>query len=197
MAETETIFTTEAEQTVDTEQTEATEDIEQAQTESAEIARLRAELARQKAATDKATKEAASYRKELRSKQSAEEAAAEDARLHQEEIEKELAELRKEKAVANTSKKVFTFVQDETTANSIAEALFGAVDIDLAMDMFNKAWAAREKALKLEYGKVPAPGVGAPDGPSITKAQLDGMGYKDRLDFATKHPEEYNKLMGR
>ena len=112
-------------------------------------------------------------------------------------MEKELAELRKERAVANASKKAFTLVQDESVANAIAEAGYGAEDFDLLMDLVGKAWTAREKALKIEYGKVPAPGIGASDGVTITKTQLDGMGYKERLDFATKHPDEYQKLMGR
>lgn len=188
------------EQTIETENTERetpeTSGNEQAN-ENAEIARLKAELAKQKAAIDKATKEAGDYKKQLRAKQSAEEAAAEEAKAHQEEIEKELAELRKEKAVANTSKRVFTFVQDEKVATEVANALYGAEDVDAAMDAIAKAWTAREKALKLEYGKVPPPGIGSSDGPTITKAQLDAMTLKDRSEFAMNHPDEYNKLMGR
>lgn len=164
---------------------------------NAEIARLRAEMARQKAALDKATKEAGDYKKQLRAKQTAEEAAAETEKEHREAIEKELAELRKEKAVANASKRVMGFVQDEAVATSIAEALYGAEDVDLAIDTINKAWTAREKALRVEYGKIPAPGVGSMDGPTITREQLDKLTLKDRAEFANKHPEEYNRLMGR
>lgn len=195
MADQETNVVTETtEQNTNTEQTvEKTSPAD----ENAEIARLKAELAKQKAAIDKATKEAGDYKKQLRAKQTAEEAAAEEAQAHQEAMEKELAELRKERAVANASKKAFTLVQDESVANAIAEAGYGAEDFDLLMDLVGKAWTAREKALKIEYGKVPAPGIGASDGVTITKTQLDGMGYKERLDFATKHPDEYQKLMGR
>lgn len=195
MADQETNVVTETtEQNTNTEQTvEKTAPAD----ENAEIARLKAELAKQKAAIDKATKEAGDYKKQLRAKQTAEEAAAEEAQAHQEAMEKELAELRKERAVANASKKAFTLVQDESVANAIAEAGYGAEDFDLLMDLVGKAWTAREKALKIEYGKVPAPGIGASDGVTITKTQLDGMGYKERLDFATKHPDEYQKLMGR
>lgn len=165
--------------------------------ENAEIARLKAELAKQKASLDKATKEAGDAKKALRAHQSAEEAAAEAEKERQEAIEKELQELRKERAVAVSSKKVFTFIQDENTANAIANALYGAEDIDAALDAFQKAWTAREKALKVEYGKLPAPGIGNSDGPTISRSQLDSMGYKDRIAFKQKHPEEYEKLMGR
>ena len=167
------------------------------QDENAEISRLKAELAKAKAATDKATKEAGDFRKQLRARQTAEEAQAEAEKERQEAIEKELNELRKERAVAVMSKKAFTFVQDENASTSIAEALYGAEDVDLALETIQKAWVAKEKALRLEFGKVPAPGIGNSDGPTISKAQLDAMGYKDRLEFANKHPDEYKKLMGR
>lgn len=175
-------------------ETETKDDISN---ESAETARLKADCAKLKAALDKATKEAGDAKKALRAKQSAEEAAAEAEKEEREAVQKELAELRKERAVANISKKVFTFVQDENNANSIAGALYGAEDYEFAIDAIAKAWAAKEKALKLEYGRVPAPGAGSQDGPTITRAQLDGMAYKDRLGFANKHPDEYRKLMGR
>ena len=89
MAELETGVVTETNEQTETDV--ETQDVADAgATESAEISRLRAELAKQKATIDKVTKEAGDYKKALRAKQSAEEAAAEDARLHQEEIEKEL-----------------------------------------------------------------------------------------------------------
>lgn len=170
---------------------------ETAQTDNAELASLKAELARQKAALDKATKEAGDYKKQLRAKQTAEEAAAEEAKTQQEALMKELETLRKERAVASTTAKVLPLVGDNTVAGQIAEYLYGADDVDSALAAIQKAWTAKEKALRLEFGKIPAPGVGGADGPTVTKAQLDAMTYVDRVKFANEHPEEYNKLMGR
>ena len=170
---------------------------ETAPQENAEIARLRAELEKQKAAFDKAAKEAGDYKKQLRAKQSAEEIAAEEKRAQDEARDKELAELRKRFAVAETSKRVMSFVGDEEVSNTIAEFLYGAEDVDGAIDAFNKAWIAREKKLRLEYGKIPAPGVGSSDGVTITREQLDSMRFPDRVKFANEHPDEYEKLMGR
>ena len=164
---------------------------------SAELARLRAEIARSKAALDKATKEAGDAKKALRAKQTAEEAAAETEKEQRETMMRELEELRKERAVAVTSKRVYTFVQNEDVANSIASALYGAEDVDAAIDAINKAWVAKEKALKLEYGKVPAPGTGSSDGPTITKEQLNAMSLRERTEYARSYPDDYNKLMGR
>ena len=166
-------------------------------TESAEIAKLRADLAKQKAALDKATKEAGDYKKQLRAKQSAEEVAQEEAKALQQSMQEELEQLRKEKAVAATTAKVMAFVGDDTVSAQVAEYLYGAEDVDAAVTAIQKAWTAKEKALRLEFGKIPAPGAGASDGPTITKEQLDGLGYKDRLEFATKYPDEYERLMGR
>lgn len=188
------------EEVVDTnaETTEVTgTETETQESENAELARLKSELAKQKAALDKATKEAAENKRLLRAKQSAEEAAAEEARENAEAQAKELAELRKRFAVAETSKKVMSFLGDEATANTVAEYLYGAEDVDGAVLAIQKAWTAKEKSLRLEYGKIPAPGVGSSEGSLVTKAQLDAMKYKERAEFAAKFPDEYEHLMGR
>lgn len=165
--------------------------------DSTEIAKLKAEIAKQKAALDKATKEAGDAKKALRAKQSAEEIAAEEKRIADEARDKELNELRKRFAVAESSKKLMAFIGDESASSSIAEYLYGAEDVDGAIDALNKAWIAKEKKLRMEFGRLPAPGAGGTDGGTITKAQLDSMSYKDRIKFANEHPDEYEKLMGR
>ena len=162
-----------------------------------ELAKLKAELAKQKAALDKATKEAAESKRALRAKQSAEEVAAEEAKALQQSMQEELEQLRKEKAVGIITTKVMTFVADETASAQIAEDLYGASDAEAALAAIQKAWIAKEKALRLEFGKIPAPGVGGADGPTITREQLDAMKFPDRVKFANEHPDEYNKLMGR
>ena len=158
--------------------------------ESAEITRL-------KAALDKATKEAGDYRKQLRDKQTAEEAAAAEAKERQEATERELNELRKTVSLEKISKRVIGFVGDEAAANTIAEAMYGADNSDTVISACEKAWTAKEKALRLEFGKIPKPGVGSGDGPMVTREQLNAMSYTQRNEFATQHPDEYNKLMGR
>ena len=158
--------------------------------ESAEIARL-------KAALDKATKEAGDYRKQLRDKQTAEEAAAAEAEERRAATEKELADLRKTVAVEKSSKKVLGFVGDEAVATTVAEYLYGAEDADAVIAALEKAWKAKENALKQEYGKIPKPGAGSGNGSTVTREQLDAMSYTQRAEFAKNNPDEYNKLMGR
>ena len=178
-------------------QTEA-ENVETEKTaESAELAKLRADLAKQKAALDKATKEAAESKRALRAKQTAEEAAAEEAKAQQDALMHELETLRKERSVASTTAKIIPLVTDSTVAGQVAEYLYGAEDVDSAIAAIQKAWAAKEKALRLEYGKIPAPGTGASEGPTYTREQVDAMKFEERVKFAREHRDEYNKLMGR
>lgn len=151
------------------------------------------EIARLKAALDKATHEAAEAKRSLRAKQTAEEQKAEEEREKQEAIENELKELRKQASVSNNAKRIISFVGDENVATTIAEALYGAEDIDAAIDELNRAWIAKEKRLKLEYGKIPAPGVGE-DAPKISKDDFRNMSYSERLDFKSKYPEAYRSL---
>ena len=128
---------------------------------STELAKLRAEIAKQKAALDKATKEAGDAKKALRAKQSAEEIAAEEKRIADEARDNELQELRKRFAVAESSKKIMSFVGDESVSNTVADFLYGAADVDGVIDALNKAWIAKEKKLRAEFGRLPAPGVGS------------------------------------
>lgn len=192
MAELDTNVSTETTAEVEVETTET-----ETNQESAEVARLKAEMAKQKAALDKAMKEAGDVRKQLRAKQSAEEVAQEEAKAQQEALMQELETLRREKAVAAITAKAVPFVGSNEAAAELAEYLYGAEDADAALTAIQKAWTAKEKALRLEYGKIPAPGVGGADGPTITREQLDAMKFPERAKFAKEHPEEYNKLFGR
>ncbi len=163
-------------------------------TESEEIKRLKAELARQKAATDKASKEAADFKKQARALQSEDERR----KAEQDEVnatrDARLAELEKQAATSTISKRLLSFVGDESVADQVAGFLYGAEDTDGAIDAISKAWAAKEKALRLEYSKIPAPAAG--DGaPTTTKEQIQSMTYMQRLEFARKFPETYKKLI--
>lgn len=132
---------------------------------AAEIARLKAELAKQKKAIDDATKEAAKYKRDLRAKQSAEEIAAEEKKALDEQTKQEIEDLRREVAKTKAVKAVMAKLgTDEDVSGKVAEYLYGAEDIDAALTEIQRAWSAKEKALKLEYGRVPPPGAGGANG---------------------------------
>ena len=162
----------------------------------AEIARLKAEMAKQKNALDNATKEAGNLRKELRSKMTQEQLDAETKKEAEEKAAKELDDLRKEVAKGKTVKSVMGKLGlDEDSAGSIAEALYGAEDVDNVLLLLQKAWQAKEKALRLEFGKVTAPGAGAdsnsPEAQAIRRASEIGKAKNAQNEQAQKAMSAY------
>ena len=128
---------------------------------TAELERLKADMAKQKKALDDATKEAGNLRKELRSRQTQEEIDAQAKREAEEKAAQELEELRKEVARAKSTKAVMSKLGvEEEAAGKIAECLFGCENIEAALLEIQKVWTAKEKALRLEFGKIPGPGAG-------------------------------------
>ena len=129
---------------------------------NAQIARLQAEMAKQKAALDKATKEAGDARKALKAKMTQEEIDAASKQEAEEKAAKELDELRREVAKGKTVKSVMGKLGiDEESAGNLADALYGAADIENALLGIQKAWQIREASLKKEYGRITGPGAGA------------------------------------
>ena len=128
----------------------------------AEIARLNAEMAKQKAAMDKATKEAGDARKALKAKMTAEEIAAKEKEEAEAAQQQRIIELEKQVAKTGTVKSVMGKLgMTEEAAGNLADHLFGAADIENALLEIQKAWQEKETALRKEYGKIPAPGAGA------------------------------------
>lgn len=168
MAETETLVETTGTVTdTGTENTNGAQETETTEQDNGneELQKVKADYAKLKAALDKATKEAGDYRKQLRAKQSAEEIAAEEKKAADEAAKKEIEELRREVARAKTVKTVMSKLgTDEEVSGKIAEYLYGAEDADAALTEMQRAWEKREKALRLEFGKIPAPGAGGANG---------------------------------
>lgn len=143
---------------------------------NAEIARLKAESAKQKAALDKATKEAGDARKALKAKMTQEEIDAASKQEAEEKVAKELEELRRKVAKGDAVKSVMgKLSMDEETAGNLADALYGAADIENVLLLIQKGWQAKEAALRKEFGKVTGPGAGSdsnsPEAQAIRRAQ--------------------------
>lgn len=152
---------------------------DQPDAKDAEIARLKAEMAKQKQALDAATSEAGKYRKELNSRKTKEEIEATEKAEAAEKQAKELEDLRKQVAKGNTVKMVMGKLGlDEESAGNLADHLYGASDIDNAILEFQKALKKKEADLRKEYGRVTAPGAGAdsnsPEAQAIKQAQEIG-----------------------
>jgi len=167
-----------------------------AENQAAEIARLNAEIAKQKAAIDKATKEAAEARRSLKAKMTAEEIAAKEKEEADEAQKQRIAELERQVAKTSTVKSVMGKLGlDEESAGSLADALYGAADIENVLLEIQRAWQAKETALRKEFGKVTAPGAGmdsnSPEAIAIKRAQDIGKNQNAMNEKAQKALSAY------
>lgn len=139
---------------------------------ASQLEQLKAEMAKQKAALDKAASEASSYKKalkekeaELKTKMTAEEIAAREKEEAEQKQAERLQELEREVAKAKSTKSVMANLSlDEKTSEKIAESMAGCENIDNALLLIKQAWDAKEKALRQEFGKIPPPGAGGAGG---------------------------------
>ena len=171
--------------------------VETSISESAEIARLKAELQQANNKNDKLAKENADQRKALNSFKSAEQIMADEKAEADRAKDARLAELEMKFAVAETAKKVMPIVADEKAADAIATAMYGAADPDSIIAAFSKILKDKERNLRAEYGKIPTPGKGSGEVQLPTDEQWGKMGYKARMSFATEHPEAYQEMIRR
>ena len=148
-----------------------------------------------KDALDKATSEAASYKKQLREKQSDEEAKAQKEAEERAELVARLEQLEHEKAVNGYVNSYLSMGYDEKTAKSSAEALAKG---DMATVFENQKIhnENREKAIRAELLKeTPRPEGGSPD-VGMTLDKFKKMSDKERYDFSVSNPEQYRTLYG-
>lgn len=162
----------------------------------AKIKQMEAEAAKNKAALDKATHEASESKKALQQKMTQEELDAEAKKEAEEKQAKELDELRKAVAKGETVKSIMgTLGFSEENAGVLADCMYGAADVKNALLLFQKAWKEREKALKLEYGKVTPPGAGAdsnsPEAQAIARAKELGKARSAQNEQAQKAINAY------
>jgi hypothetical protein len=143
-----------------------------------------------KSVFDKASSEAASYKKQLREKQSDEEAkAAKDAEERASLIAR-LEELEHEKAVNGYVNSYLAMGYDEKTAKSSAEALAKG---DMATVFANQKLYTekREKELRAELlDETPRPDGGEVD-KGMKKEDFAKLSLEEKQKFATENPEVY------
>lgn len=163
---------------------------------NAEIARLKAAMAKQKDALDKATHEAKESKQALKAKMTAEEIAANEKKEADERAAKELEDLRRQVAKGNTVKTVMGKLGlDEESAGNLADHMFGAADIENALLEIQKAWQAKEAALRKEFGKLTGPGTGAdsnsPEAQAVKRAADFGKARNAQNEQAQKAMSAY------
>lgn len=148
-----------------------------------------------KSALDKATSEAAGYKKQLRERMTEDEAKEAERAAREAAIQKELEQLRAEKLIDQHTAKFLGLGYDEKLARETATALAGG-DTELVFKNHAKFIADREKALKAEILKsTPTPPAG--DGAEkIGKEDLQKMSLAEKQKFFRENPEQYKEIYG-
>lgn len=146
-----------------------------------------------KSALDKATSEAAGYKKQLRERMTEEEARAAKDAEDRAAIQKELEQLRAEKVVGQHTAKFLGLGYDEKLARETATALANG-EHELVFKNHAKFLADREKALRAEILKsTPTPPAG--DGAEKkSRDDLKKMTLAEKQRFFRENPDEYKDL---
>ena len=159
---------------------------------SAEIA----DLGKYKDATDKATKEAAEYKKQLKALQEQQKTGNSKADDTIAELQKQVAELTRQNTIASYAAQFTALGYDAELAEATAIA---TADGDVATVFANQRTflEAHDKQTKAEILKqTPKPGQGGTgkQAPAMTLDKFRKLSMQERMAFANEFPDEYQKL---
>lgn len=166
--------------------TAALKDISLPEDKTAEVERLNAALS-------KSNSEAAEYKRQLRAKLTEDEAQKQKEQEDRDNMQKELAALRRESSVSKNKAKLIGLGYDEALAEETAEAMEDG-QLDKVFVNHKKHLDAFEKKIKADILKNTPRPVPDGDGQTITLEALKKMSIAERADFAQNHPEEYQTL---
>lgn len=148
-----------------------------------------------KSALDKATSEAAGYKKQLREHMTEDEAAKAKAAEDMASVMAELEALRTKDAINEYTTQFMGIGYDESLARSTATALQKG-DMSVMFKNHAKFVADREKALKAELLKgTPTPPAGDGD-KGASKEDFKKMNLAEIAKFAAENPEKYKEIYG-
>ena len=151
------------------------------------------ELQKVKNSLNKASSEAAEYKRQLKEKMTEQERLEAERKEEMEKKDKLLESLLKDKEVADFTSNFLSVGYTEDVAKSSAEAIvnkdYNTVFGNLKTFIEGIEKNAEAKVLK----QTPKPTGKANDNPSVTKEQFDKMGYLARVEFAEENPDLFNQ----
>lgn len=163
-----------------------------------ELAQLKADMARNKNALDKALKEKGDITKKLREKMTAEEAEAEERAAA--EAERAEREAEKDKIIATYEAKAM-FAEMGLQGKDLDTAIQAKIDGDektvysVIVKYFENKYESALKTEKSEWlGNRPQVNVGVGESTALTKEQFDNMSYTEKVELYNKDIETYKKL---
>lgn len=163
-----------------------------------ELAQLKADMARNKNALDKALREKGEITKKLREKQTAEEAEAEaKAEAEAERAERE-AEM--QKTIATYEAKSL-FAEMGLSGKDLETAVQAKIDGDektvysVIVKHFENKYESALKTKESEWlGNRPQVNVGVGESTTLTKEQFDNMTYKEKVELYNTDRDTYNRF---
>ena len=159
------------------------------------LAKLELENKKLKSSFDKASSEAADYKKKWKATQTEAEQRAMEKLEAEEAREERIKTLERENAINSFAKSFLALGYDEQMAEEAATAQFDN-DTDTLFKLQSAFMSKREASIKEDLIKsMPKPPVGSDEETAITKEQFGKMGYLERLEFKRKYPETYAKYI--
>lgn len=153
-----------------------------------------AELERMKNAVSKANSEAAAWKKKHNELLGEEERKKQEQADHLAQVEKELADLRKEKTVSEYAAKFLSMGYEESMAKETAQAMADGDTEKVFANQVKFNDALKKSAIADKLKKTPRPGVGSDGSTAMTLKKLRTLSDEEYEKFATEHPEEYKAL---
>ena len=157
-----------------------------------QLQQMRVEMAKMKKSLDKATGEAADYKKQLRARQSEDEIRLQEKAEKEAERQEQFDKLLKENTVNKLSKNFLKLGYPEDKAEEAANAQYDG-DTETLFRIQSEVQASLIKQKEAEWLKSrPVVSTGAGDEKTtVTKEQFNKMGYTKRVEFKQKYPETY------
>lgn len=161
-----------------------------------QVQELMTQVAKLKSTSDKNASEAADYKKRWRESLSAQEQASQDEADRKAKEEERVKELERKVAINDYAQIFLKQNYSPELAQKAAEAYYDG-DSDTYFEVQKAAQDAIIKAKEAEWLKS-RPEINAGTGTNtVTKEQFEKMGMVERSELRKKHPEVYERLVGR
>ena len=157
-----------------------------------------ADLEKHKEATNKATKEAAEYKKQLKALQDQQKTGNSKADETIARLQEQVNELTRQNTISSYTAQFVALGYDTDLASATAIATADG-DVATVFENQRKFLESHDKNIKADILKqTPKPGQGGTgkQAPAMTLEKLRKLPQIERMKFATEYPEEYAKLYG-
>ena len=157
-----------------------------------------AELEKHKDATNKATKEAAEYKKQLKALQDQQKTGNSKADETIARLQEQVDELTRQNTISSYTAQYVALGYDTELAAATAIAITDG-DVATVFENQRKFLDAHDKQTKADILKqTPRPGQGGTQkqAPAMTLEKFRKLSQQERMKFAAEYPEEYSKLYG-